>query len=63
MTFLIVEDINTPTLILIVLGAALCLLSYILRLAAHVFTYTRGTAIVNFRLTLIVTFLGYFGWG
>jgi len=63
MTFLVVEDINTLTLILIVLGATLCLLSYILRLAAHVFSYTRGSGVINFRLLLILTFLGYFGWG
>jgi protein-S-isoprenylcysteine O-methyltransferase Ste14 len=63
MTFLVIEDINTPTLILIIVGATLCLLSYILRLAAHVFSYTRGSTVINFRLLLILTFLGYFGWG
>jgi protein-S-isoprenylcysteine O-methyltransferase Ste14 len=63
MTYLVIEKINATTLILIVLGASLCLLSYILRLAAHVNTYKRGGAGINFRLTLVVTFLGYFGWG
>lgn len=63
MTFLVIEDINTLTLILIVIGATLCLLSYILRLAAHVFSYTRSSTVIDFRLLLILSFLGYFGWG
>jgi protein-S-isoprenylcysteine O-methyltransferase Ste14 len=63
MTFLVIEDINSLNLILMISGVTLCLLSYILRLLAHVFSYTRGSAVINFRLILIVTFLGYFGWG
>lgn len=63
MTFLVIEDIGSLDLILMIAGAVLCLLSYILRLATHVFIYTRGSAVINFRLILILTFLGYFGWG
>lgn len=63
MSFLVIEDISLPTLVLIISGAALCLLSYSLRLAAHVISYTGGSTVINFRLILIVTFLGYFGWG
>ncbi len=63
MTFLVIEKINSLTLILIIVGATLCLASYILRLATHIFIYTRGSAVINFRLLLILTFLGYFGWG
>lgn len=63
MTFLVIEDISSLDLILMIAGAVLCLLSYILRLATHVFSYTRGSGVINFRLTLVVTFLGYFGWG
>jgi hypothetical protein len=47
MTFLVMEEINTPTLILIVVGACLCLLNYVLRLTARVSTYTRGNSGIN----------------
>jgi len=63
MPFLKIEDIGSLDLILMIAGAILCLTSYLLRLATHVFSYTRGKAVINFHLTLIVTFLGYFGWG
>jgi protein-S-isoprenylcysteine O-methyltransferase Ste14 len=63
MTFLVIEDISSTNLILMVAGAVLCLSSYLLRLAAHVFSYTRGRSVIGFRLILILTFLGYLGWG
>jgi protein-S-isoprenylcysteine O-methyltransferase Ste14 len=63
MAFLVTEDISALNLILVIAGAALCLLGYLLRLATHVFTYTRGRAVINFRLILVLTFLGYLGWG
>jgi protein-S-isoprenylcysteine O-methyltransferase Ste14 len=63
MTFLVIEDISSTNLILMIAGAALCLLSYILRLATHIFSYTRASTVINFRLLLILTFFGYFGWG
>jgi protein-S-isoprenylcysteine O-methyltransferase Ste14 len=63
MTFLAVEDTTTLTLVLIILGFTLCLLSYILRLATHIISYKKGGTVISFRLLLVVTFLGYFGWG
>jgi protein-S-isoprenylcysteine O-methyltransferase Ste14 len=63
MTFLVIEDISSINLILLIAGAVLCLVSYILRLATHIFSYTRGSGGINFRLTLVLTFLGYLGWG
>jgi protein-S-isoprenylcysteine O-methyltransferase Ste14 len=63
MAFLVVEQIDTTTLILMVSGSALCLTSYSLRLAEHVLSYSRGRAVINFHLILVVTFFGYFGWG
>jgi protein-S-isoprenylcysteine O-methyltransferase Ste14 len=63
MTFLVIEDIDSINLILMIAGAVLCLTSYSLRLAVHIFSYTRGREVVDFRLTAVLTFLGYFGWG
>jgi protein-S-isoprenylcysteine O-methyltransferase Ste14 len=63
MPFLVVEEIHPTGLILIAVSAAACLLSYILRLMVHVSIYRRGKSRINFRLLLILIFLGYFGWG
>ena len=63
MSFLVIEDISPIDLILMIAGALFCLLSYSLRLAAHIFNYTRGQQVIGFRLILVLTFLGYFGWG
>lgn len=63
MTFLVIEDIDSLDLILMIAGAVLCLISYSLRLATHYFNYTRGKQVIGFRLTVVFTFLGYFGWG
>ena len=63
MTFLVVEDISPLNLVLIAAGSVLCLLSYLLRLATHVLSYRRSGEVISFRLILILTFLGYFGWG
>jgi protein-S-isoprenylcysteine O-methyltransferase Ste14 len=63
MGFLFIKDISSIDLIVMVAGAVLCLLSYILRLSAHVSSYKGRKDVFGFRLTLILTFLGYFGWG
>jgi protein-S-isoprenylcysteine O-methyltransferase Ste14 len=63
MSFLVVEDISSLNLILMIAGAVLCFLSYSLRLATHIFNYTRTKQVIGFRLILVLTFLGYFGWG
>jgi protein-S-isoprenylcysteine O-methyltransferase Ste14 len=63
MTFLVIEPIGILSLILMISGAALCLVSYLLRLAAHILTYWRASSPIDVRLILAVTFLGYFGWG
>jgi len=62
-SFLSVEQASPLNLALIIAGASLCLASYLLRLLAHIHSYTRDGEIFNFRFLLIVTFLGYFGWG
>ena len=63
MGFLFIKDISSIDLILMIAGAVLCLLSYILRLSAHVSSYKGRKEIFSFPLTLVLTFLGYFGWG
>jgi protein-S-isoprenylcysteine O-methyltransferase Ste14 len=63
MPFLVIKNISSLDLIFMIAGAILCLLSYLFRLTIHVFTYTKGKARINFQLTLVLTFLGYFGWG
>ena len=63
MGFLFIKDISSIDLIVMVAGAVLCLLSYIVRLSAHVSSYKGRKEVFSFRLTLILTFLGYFGWG
>ena len=63
MSFLSISEISSVTLVLMIAGAVLCLISYILRLAAHISIYRRGTEVLPFRVLVIFTFLGYFGWG
>lgn len=63
MPFLVVQEITPINLILVILGFSLCLLSYILRLAVHISSYRKGKDGLSFRFILVVTFLGYFGWG
>jgi protein-S-isoprenylcysteine O-methyltransferase Ste14 len=63
MSFLIITEISYINLILIITGAVLCLISYILRLATHISIYKGRTEIIPFHVTLVFTFLGYFGWG
>ncbi|UCF99370.1 MAG: hypothetical protein JSV89_07480 [Spirochaetaceae bacterium] len=63
MPFLVYQEASVPNLILMILGAALCLLSYLLRLVAHISIYRRGINIIDFRFLLVVNFLGYLGWG
>lgn len=63
MPFLVVQDVNSIILVSIIVGAILCFLSYILRLAAHVSSYRKGAAGLNFRVLLVLNFIGYFGWG
>jgi protein-S-isoprenylcysteine O-methyltransferase Ste14 len=62
-SFLSVEQVSPLNLILIIAGASLCLASYLFRLLTHIYSYTKDAEIFNFRFLLIVTFLGYFGWG
>ena len=57
------EAIGFLPLALGILGFSLCLLSYLLRLAAHISSFKGGRSAIGFRALLIVTFLGYFGWG
>ena len=61
--FLSIAEVSSVNLALIIAGAVLCLLSYTLRLAAHISIYRRGTSGLRSHLLSIVTFLGYFGWG
>ena len=63
MSFLSIAEVSYVELALIIAGAVLCLLSYTLRLAAHISVYRRGVDTLPFRILLIFTFLGYFGWG
>jgi protein-S-isoprenylcysteine O-methyltransferase Ste14 len=63
MPLFVVQDADNLTLILIITGAVLCLLSYIARLAAHASSHMAEAGTFGFRLILILNFLGYFGWG
>lgn len=61
--FLSIAEVSYVLLALIIAGAVLCLLSYTLRLAAHISIYRRGMAGLRSHVLSIFTFLGYFGWG
>jgi protein-S-isoprenylcysteine O-methyltransferase Ste14 len=63
MSFLSITEVSNANLILIIAGAILCLVSYILRLAAHISNYKKGVDVFHFHALLIFTFLGYLGWG
>jgi protein-S-isoprenylcysteine O-methyltransferase Ste14 len=63
MSFITITKTSNINLTLIVAGAVLCLISYILRLVTHISIYKRRTEIIPFHVTLVFTFLGYFGWG
>jgi len=63
MRFLSIAEVSHLNITLIIAGAVLCLLSYTLRLAAHVSIYKRKGDVLPFHVLLVVTFLGYFGWG
>lgn len=61
--FLHIEEISALNLSLMILGAAACLASYVLRLAAHATAFRKGSEALDFRMILVLNFLGYFGWG
>jgi protein-S-isoprenylcysteine O-methyltransferase Ste14 len=63
MPFLSVQDVSAVLLVSMIVGAALCLLSYILRLAAHVSRYRKGAVRLDSRFLPVLIFVGYFGWG
>jgi protein-S-isoprenylcysteine O-methyltransferase Ste14 len=64
MPFLHIESIGATSLALAVVGAGLCLLSYLARLACHVLAGSgRKPSPSLFRLSLVLTFAGYLGWG
>ena len=63
MSFLSVAEVGCLTLILIIVGAVFCFLSYLLRLLTHISVYRKGAEVLPFPVLLIFTFLGYFGWG
>jgi protein-S-isoprenylcysteine O-methyltransferase Ste14 len=62
-SFITLTDISTPALVLCILGAFLCLLSYALRLVSHVRTYRGSGDLLPFGVLVGITFAGYFGWG
>jgi protein-S-isoprenylcysteine O-methyltransferase Ste14 len=63
MGFVYLEDVSALSLILMIAGAVLCLASYALRVAYHVVRYRRDREVVGFRASIVLIFLGYFGWG
>jgi protein-S-isoprenylcysteine O-methyltransferase Ste14 len=63
MPFLSIKEISNINLLLLIAGAVLCLISYLLRMIAHISIYKQRDSIFSFHVVLIFTFLGYFGWG
>ena len=64
--FLRIEKVTPVSLVLIIIGIVLCFLSYAWRLAVHIRVDgqpKQGAADLPFRVLVILTFLGYFGWG
>ncbi|MBN2551680.1 MAG: isoprenylcysteine carboxylmethyltransferase family protein [Spirochaetales bacterium] len=62
-SFLEVEQTGPLNLILIIAGASLCLASHLFRLLTHMYSYKKDAELFDLRWLLIVTFLGYLGWG
>jgi len=65
MSFLYVVNISTVNLTLAIVGASLCLFSYILRLTIHIYIYKKQVEFskIFFKYLVIFIFLGYAGWG
>lgn len=65
MAFLEIRTITTVNLSLCIAGSSLCFLSYLIRLAIHLYQYKKQADFPQkaFRYLLFPVFLGYFGWG
>ena len=65
MSFLNVVNISTINLTLAIVGASLCLFSYIFRLTIHIYIYKKKVEFskIFFKYLMIFIFFGYAGWG
>lgn len=65
MDFIQVKIVSNFQLLFSIIGALLCLLSYIIRLYIHMYEYKKQSELPKklFPVSFIIVFFGYLGWG